>query len=116
MSKLQKTFSKNVLMHLGDRNRSWLAKASGILSGSLTTAVSEDGNATLKTVEAISNALNVHPAELLGGSAQKGRKIPADILEMLDGESDAVYSAVRSVLKAVSTETAVRNSRAKNKA
>lgn len=104
MSKLQKTFRKNVMMHLGDRSRNWLAKESGVQSGSITTALSEEGNPTLKTVEAFSEALGVEASLLLGGSTGKSYDIPQDILDMLEGQSPAVYTTIRTVLNTISSE------------
>ena len=104
MSKLQKTFVKNVLLHLGGKPKLWLANEIGMNSGSLATSISEDGNATLKTVEKISDALKVSPPRLLGGSDEGAINIPQDILEMLEGQSSGVYDAIRAILKTIDLE------------
>lgn len=104
MAKLQEVFRKNVLLHLGERSKNWLAKDCGVQSGSLTTALSEGGNPTIKTIEAISKSLEVAPAVLLGGTDGESRKIPNDILESLEGQSPAVYAAVRTILKTIASE------------
>lgn len=109
MSKLQEIFRKNVLLHLGDRSKNWLAKESGLNSGSIQTALSPDGNATVKTIEAIADALQIHPAVLLGGTEGKTLNIPNDILEMLDNESPIVHDTIRTLLKALNSERDKRN-------
>lgn len=91
-------------MHLGNKPKLWLANEIGISSGSLSTAISEEGNATLKTVDAVSAALKVHPAVLMGGSSDSNYNIPQDILEILEGQNHNVYEAIRAILKTIATE------------
>ncbi len=108
MSKLQETFRKNVLLQLGENSQRWLAEESGIQQGSLSSALSEAGNPTIKTIEAVSKALDV-PAGHLLGSYGKSYNIPKDILEMLDGQNPAVYQAIRTVLNTIVSERASAN-------
>lgn len=114
MSKLQKTFAKNVLMQLGGRPKLWLANEIGMNSGSLSTAIAEDGNATLKTIEKISEALSIEAPILLGGSSSRSYEIPSDILQMLDGQSPAVFESIRTILKTISMEKSSHEKSHKN--
>lgn len=101
MAKLQKTFTKNVLTLLGDKSRLWLGNQTGISSGTLSTTLSEDGNATLKTVERIAEALGVTADVLL---KEEQGEIPPDILNSLHGQSPAVYDSIRTILKTIAVE------------
>lgn len=92
-------FRKNVLLHLGERSRNWLAKEAGVNQASLNQFLNGEGNPSLKTVDALSKALNVSPAILFGGSDGKTFKVPHSLLVLLENRPQAVYEAITKMLE-----------------
>lgn len=101
MSKLAKTFIENVRHTMGEKTNYWLANESGLSQSSISRIMSEEVIPNLETVEQISRAVRVAPHDLLRPKPPKKNLIPNDILENLEGESEIVFEAIRTLLKAV---------------
>ena len=59
-------------------------------------------NPSLDTVDKFAEALHVHPSDLIADTAEK--KIPADILNLLENQSETVYDTIRTMLNALNQQ------------
>lgn len=74
----------------------------GIPHSTVSRILNKKTNPTLDTIDKIATALNIKPADLLAD--RKEKNIPADILKLLENQSETVYDTIRMMLNALNQQ------------
>lgn len=99
MSKYLNLFVENLRHYAPESSNYELSKMSGVSQSSLSMYLAQRRSPSLETIVALAAALRVEPADLI--SDRRKKNIPADIIEMLDGQDEEVYETIRIMLKAL---------------
>jgi len=113
MAKLLDVFRKNLVTQIGNTSLREFSKRTNVAHPTLGRILNGEANPNLETIETMADSLEIPAWQLLRGPGERDYEIPQDILAMLDGQSPAVYSAIRSVLESL---TAQRSKPKKKKA
>lgn len=102
MDKYSKVFIKNIKRYASNLSAYEISKISGVSQAALSNYFSGERLPTLEIIIKISKSLNIEPYQLIKDSEEKN--IPTDIINMLEGQSDAVYDTIRTMLKALESQ------------
>lgn len=79
-----------------------LAKVTGVSASAIGLYFSKKRSPSLETIVAIAEGLNVEPYQLIRDDRKKA--IPADIIHLLENQSDTVYDTIRTMLNALNQQ------------
>lgn len=102
MSKYLNLFIKNIQHYAPNKSNYELAKLTGVSASALGLYFSKKRSPSLETIVSIAEGLNIEPYQLIKDDKEKA--IPADIIHLLENQSDTVYDTIRTILNALNQQ------------